>query len=85
MFACGAFDSRGTSFSGGLTAFGFVTGWDLGGDGRSVDDAEEERWWDDAEDTGKGCEREREDEERMEVIWVRNARACYETNQSVQV
>ena len=73
VFACGALDNRGTSFGGGLTAFGRCTGWGLEGDGRSVDDAEEERWWDDAEDGGKGCECGRE--ERMEVNWVRNVLA----------
>ncbi len=67
VVACGALDNRGTSFGGGLTAFGRVTGCGLEGDGRSIEDAEEERWWDDAEDKGKGCEWEREDEERMEV------------------
>jgi hypothetical protein len=81
VFAWGAFDNRGTSFGGGLTAFG---GWGLEGDGRSVEDAEDERWWDDAEDRGKGCEWEREDEERMEVNWVRNVRACYKRKPSQQ-
>ena len=42
VFACGAFDNRGTSFGGGLTASGHFTGWGLEGDGKSVEDAEEE-------------------------------------------
>ena len=48
-----------------------------------MEDAEEERWWDEAED-GKGCEWEweREDEERMEVNWVRNFWACYKRKPS---
>ena len=76
VFAFGALDNRGTSFGEGLTAFGRFIGCGLEGDGRSVEDAEEERWWDDAED-GKGCEWEREEEERMEENWVRNFWACY--------
>jgi hypothetical protein len=46
--------------------------------GRSVDDAEEARWWGDAEDKGNGWEWEREDEERMELNWMRNVTACYQ-------
>ena len=78
VFACGALDNRGTSFGGGLTALRGFTGWELEGVGRSVDDAEDERWWDDAEDRGRTREWGREDGERMEVNWVKNVRAYYE-------
>jgi hypothetical protein len=75
VFACGALDRRGTSFfGGGLSAFGKAgcCGWGLEGEGGSVDDADEERWWEDADEGGREA-----GEERIEVHWVRNARACF--------
>ena len=67
-----------------MDAFLFI-GWELDRDRRSVGDAAEERWWDDAEDRGKGCEWEREDEEWIKVNWVRNIRACVGTSKPLVI